>query len=82
MRARHLLRHRPQRRRSLPALARREVEEGHNVAHHTYSHPQPTLRFMSEAAARADILKGMIAIERAAYGQDFADGEPTISRRI
>jgi len=60
-----------------PALARREVEEGHNVAHHTYTHPQPTLTFMTESAARADILKGMIAVERDAYGQDFAAGEPT-----
>jgi len=32
---------------------------------------------MSESAARADILKGMIAVERDAYGQDFAGGEPT-----
>jgi peptidoglycan/xylan/chitin deacetylase (PgdA/CDA1 family) len=62
---------------ALPLLARREVEEGHNVAHHTYTHPQPTLTFMSESAARADILKGMIAVERAAYGVDFSAGEPT-----
>jgi peptidoglycan/xylan/chitin deacetylase (PgdA/CDA1 family) len=62
---------------ALPALTRREVEEGHNVAYHTYTHPQPTLRYMSEASARADILKGMIAVERAAYGQDFSAGEPT-----
>ena len=60
-----------------PALARREVEEGHNVANHTYTHPQPTLTFMSDSAARADILKGMIAVERDAYGQDFSAGEPT-----
>ncbi len=60
-----------------PALARREVEEGHTVASHTYTHPQPTLTFMSELAARADILKGMIAVERDAYGQDFSAGEPT-----
>ena len=60
----------------LPQLARREVLEGHTVAHHTYSHPQPTLRFMSDAAARADILKGMIAVEKAAYGQDFSGGAP------
>jgi peptidoglycan/xylan/chitin deacetylase (PgdA/CDA1 family) len=59
-----------------PKLARREVEEGHNVAFHTYTHPQPTLRYMGEAAARADILKGVIAVERAAYGQSFPDGEP------
>src|SRR6516225_2310163 len=37
----------------LPEIARREALEGHTVAHHTYSHPQPTLRFMSDAAARA-----------------------------
>ncbi|MDE3176521.1 MAG: polysaccharide deacetylase family protein [Pseudomonadota bacterium] len=59
-----------------PKLMRREVEEGHNVAFHTYSHPQPTLRYMSDAAARADILKGVIAVERAAYGADFSKGEP------
>ena len=50
--------------------------EGHTVAYHTWSHPQPTLRFMPEAAARADILKGMIAVEKAAYGQTFPEGEP------
>jgi peptidoglycan-N-acetylglucosamine deacetylase len=60
----------------LPQIARREVLEGHTVAHHTYSHPQPTLRFMSDAAARADLLKGMIAVEKAAYGQDFSAGDP------
>ena len=59
-----------------PKLMRREVEEGHNVAYHTYTHPQPTLRYMAPAVARADILKGVIAVERAAYGQDFAGGEP------
>jgi peptidoglycan-N-acetylglucosamine deacetylase len=60
----------------LPQIARREVVEGHTVAHHTWSHPQPTLRFMSEAQARADVLRGMIAVEKAAYGQDFSAGEP------
>jgi peptidoglycan/xylan/chitin deacetylase (PgdA/CDA1 family) len=60
----------------LPEIARREVLEGHTVAHHTYSHPQPTLRYMSDAAARDDLLKGMIAVEKAAYGQDFSAGEP------
>ena len=61
---------------ALPAIARREVLEGHTVAFHTYSHPQPTLRFMSAAAARADVLRGMIAVEKAAYGQDFSAGAP------
>jgi peptidoglycan-N-acetylglucosamine deacetylase len=60
----------------LPEIARREVLDGHTVAHHTWSHPQPTLRYMSEAAARADILRGMIAVEKAAYGQTFPEGEP------
>jgi len=61
---------------SLPAIAGREVLDGHTVAHHTWSHPQPTLRFMGDAAARADILRGMIAVEKAAYGRDFGGGEP------
>jgi peptidoglycan-N-acetylglucosamine deacetylase len=59
-----------------PELARREAVDGHNVAHHTYTHPQPTLRYMGDREARADILRGMIAVERAAYGTDFSAGEP------
>ena len=59
-----------------PELARREAVEGHNVAHHTFTHPQPTLRYMGNSEARADILRGMIAVERAAYGVDFSAGEP------
>jgi len=63
---------------SLPQIARREVLDGHTVAHHTWSHPQPTLRYLpgGDAAARADILKGMIAVEKAAYGRDFSGAEP------
>src|SRR5580693_5628922 len=60
----------------LPEIARREVLEGHTVAHHTYSHPQQTLRFISDAAAHEEVLKGMIAVEKAAYGQDFSGGAP------
>ncbi len=62
----------------LPAIARREVKDGHTVAHHTWSHPQPTLRFLpgGDAAARADILKGMIAVEKAAYGRNFKGLDP------
>ena len=59
-----------------PELARREAAEGHTIAHHTYTHPQPTLRYMGAAQARADILRGMIAIERTVYGADFSAGEP------
>ena len=62
----------------LPQIARREVLDGHTVAHHTWSHPQPTLRYLpgGDAAARADILKGMISVEKAAYGRDFSGVEP------
>jgi peptidoglycan/xylan/chitin deacetylase (PgdA/CDA1 family) len=62
----------------LAAIARREVTDGHTVAHHTWSHPQPTLRYLpgGEAAARADVLRGMISVEKAAYGQTFPEGEP------
>jgi peptidoglycan/xylan/chitin deacetylase (PgdA/CDA1 family) len=60
-----------------PELARREAAEGHNVAHHTFTHPQPTLRYMVDREARADILRGMIAVEKVVYGADFSAGEPT-----
>ena len=59
-----------------PDLARRELAEGHTIAHHTYTHPQPTLSFMSAAQARADILRGMMTVERVIYGAKFPDGEP------
>jgi peptidoglycan/xylan/chitin deacetylase (PgdA/CDA1 family) len=59
-----------------PELARREAAEGHTIAHHTFTHPQPTLRYMGNSQARADILKGMITIERVVYGADFSAGEP------
>lgn len=61
----------------LPQIARREVMEGHTVGSHTYSHPQETLRFMSDAAARDEVMKGMIAVEKAAYGQNFGGKPPT-----
>jgi peptidoglycan-N-acetylglucosamine deacetylase len=59
-----------------PELARREAAEGHTVAHHTFTHPQPTLRYMGNRQARADILRGMITIEKIVYGADFSAGEP------
>ena len=43
-----------------PDLAKREAAEGHTVAHHTYSHPQPTMRQMSVTDARADVVRGML----------------------
>ena len=53
---------------AFPDLLKREAAEGHNVAYHTYTHPQPTMRDLPAAFARADILKGIVANERAAYG--------------
>jgi peptidoglycan-N-acetylglucosamine deacetylase len=49
-----------------PALVRRELAEGHTVAHHSYSHP--IMRLMNDAAARVDIEKGFLADDKAAYG--------------
>lgn len=50
---------------SLPALVKRAAAEGHTIAHHSYSHPDKTLRLMSEAAAKADIDKGIAAVDKA-----------------
>jgi len=49
-----------------PALARRELAEGHTVAHHSFAHP--LLAHMSLAAADAEVERGIAAVERAAYG--------------
>ena len=49
-----------------PELARRELAEGHTVAHHTYSHP--LLDRMPPARAEADIDRGFAAVDTALYG--------------
>lgn len=49
-----------------PALARRELAEGHTIAHHSFAHP--LLSHMSLAAADAEIERGIAAVERAAHG--------------
>jgi len=61
---------------ALPFLVKREVAEGHIVAHHTFSHPAETLRQMSEQAAQEEILKGFDADDKAAYGT--ASGAPKV----
>src|SRR5579863_4520930 len=61
-----------------PALAQREVAEGHSIGNHTFSHPARTLRLMSDEAARADIERGFAADEKAAYGS--ANGQITFFR--
>ena len=53
-----------------PALARRELAEGHTIAHHSFAHP--LLAHMSLAAADAEIDRGIAAVERAAYGEAAA----------
>jgi peptidoglycan/xylan/chitin deacetylase (PgdA/CDA1 family) len=58
-----------------PDVLKREAAEGHNVAYHTYTHPQPTMRDLPAAFSRADILKGVIAVERAAYGLEGTPDE-------
>ncbi len=53
---------------ALPDLVRREIAEGHSVGSHSYSHPASTLRLMNDATARADIERGIAAVETAGYG--------------
>jgi peptidoglycan-N-acetylglucosamine deacetylase len=50
-----------------PALARRELAEGHTIGHHTFAHP--LLSHMSLAAADAEIDRGIAAVEHAVYGE-------------
>jgi peptidoglycan/xylan/chitin deacetylase (PgdA/CDA1 family) len=49
-----------------PALARRELADGHTIAYHTFSHP--LLNHMSIAAADAEIDRGIAAVDHAVYG--------------
>lgn len=51
-----------------PELVRREIAEGHTVAHHSMTHPDVTLARLPEAAAHAEITQGMAADDLAAYG--------------
>ncbi len=53
-----------------PALAKRELAEGHTIAHHSFSHP--LLGHMRVAAAEAEIDRGIAAVERAANGATAA----------
>jgi peptidoglycan/xylan/chitin deacetylase (PgdA/CDA1 family) len=48
-------------------LARREIAEGHTVAHHTHVHP--LLNRMPAAAAEAEIDRGFAAVDTALYGE-------------
>jgi peptidoglycan/xylan/chitin deacetylase (PgdA/CDA1 family) len=50
-----------------PELARRELAEGHTVAHHTFSHP--LLNRLTLAAATAEIDRGFASVDTALYGK-------------
>lgn len=52
-----------------PAILRRALADGHTLAHHTMNHPLKTLRGLKPDEARAEIFDGMMADDRAAYGQ-------------
>lgn len=59
-----------------PELVRRQIAEGHTVAHHSMTHPAETLAKMPYEAALAEIDRGMAADDLAAYGT--ASGAPRI----
>src|SRR5215510_1586026 len=50
-----------------PALVRRELQEDHTVAHHSFAHP--LLNRMSVEAAEAEINHGFAAVDAALYGK-------------
>ena len=52
-----------------PAMVRREAAEGHSIGYHSYSHPANTLRLMYDEAAKADIEKGVAAVQKASGGK-------------
>ena len=53
---------------AMPHLVKRAAAEGHAIGHHSWSHPDHTLRLMDEAKAKADIEKGIVATTKAAGG--------------
>jgi len=59
------------------ALARRILNEGHTVAHHSFSHP--LLARIAPSAAKADIDRGFATVDEALYGR--AEHAPTTGIR-
>lgn len=57
-----------------PELARREHDEGHTIAYHTFDHP--LLDRMPLSAAEAEIDRGIIAVNSVVYGR--ADASPVV----
>lgn len=62
--------------RARPQLVRRELAEGHTVAHHTLTHPAATLAKIPFDAAVKEIERGIAADEAAGYGA--ATNEPRV----
>jgi peptidoglycan/xylan/chitin deacetylase (PgdA/CDA1 family) len=56
--------------KAYPAIARRELAEGHTIGHHTFNHP--LLNHMTPDAAMAEIDKGMRTDAKALYGAGTA----------
>lgn len=56
-----------------PALAQRELAEGHTIAHHSFAHP--LLNKMSLKAADAEVEHGIAAVEQAVYGTSGVKNE-------
>jgi peptidoglycan/xylan/chitin deacetylase (PgdA/CDA1 family) len=50
-----------------PTLVRRELSEGHTIAHHSFGHP--ILDRMTAEAAKAEIDHGFAAVDTALYGK-------------
>ncbi|MFK8252807.1 polysaccharide deacetylase family protein [Ancylobacter terrae] len=61
-----------------PALVRREVAEGHTVAHHSQSHPEATLRGLAPPEAERDLMRGIAAVEKAGWGADARPEAPHV----
>ena len=77
VRARHLLRDRPQRRGAAATRPARGSGRAHGGAPHLVAPAADApLHARRRPAARADIVKGMIAVEKAAYGRDVPGAEP------
>jgi peptidoglycan-N-acetylglucosamine deacetylase len=55
-----------------PELAKRELAEGHTVAHHSFSHP--LLNSLSLERAETDVDRGFAAVDKVLYGE--ASGQP------
>lgn len=61
-----------------PALVRREIAEGHTVAHHSQSHPEATLRGLPAAEAERDLVRGIAAVEKAGWGAEARPEAPHV----